>query len=148
MSLNLSTPPSFDRIQARILTQVATRGMQQPQLQPELEESALRRRTISTASTSPDPAPIEELHYAEPSRTERVLGDAGPRIEEGDGEGEGASDTEDREVMESLKPSTGQEGPTPAPPEERTCRICFDGEEDDETGRLFSPCLCRGTVSP
>ncbi len=27
------------------------------------------------------------------------------------------------------------------------CRICFDTEEDDETGTLFSPCKCAGTVS-
>ncbi|GAA5952647.1 hypothetical protein JCM21900_006059 [Sporobolomyces salmonicolor] len=29
--------------------------------------------------------------------------------------------------------------------EERICRICFDGE-DPELGKLFSPCLCRGTA--
>lgn len=29
--------------------------------------------------------------------------------------------------------------------EERMCRICFDGP-DEELGKLFSPCLCRGTV--
>jgi len=28
---------------------------------------------------------------------------------------------------------------------DRTCRICFDGEDDD-LGKLFSPCRCRGTV--
>lgn len=28
---------------------------------------------------------------------------------------------------------------------EKLCRFCFDGE-DPESGRLFSPCLCRGTV--
>lgn len=28
---------------------------------------------------------------------------------------------------------------------EKLCRFCFDGE-DPEQGRLFSPCLCRGTV--
>jgi hypothetical protein len=30
--------------------------------------------------------------------------------------------------------------------EEESCRICFGGQEE-ELGRLFSPCLCRGTVS-
>lgn len=30
--------------------------------------------------------------------------------------------------------------------EAKTCRICFGGElEDPELGRLFSPCVCRGT---
>ncbi|GAA5866890.1 hypothetical protein JCM3774_004594 [Rhodotorula dairenensis] len=28
--------------------------------------------------------------------------------------------------------------------DEKMCRICFDGP-DDELGKLFSPCLCRGT---
>lgn len=39
-------------------------------------------------------------------------------------------------------------GPIPetAAPDERMCRICFDGP-DEELGKLFSPCLCRGTVS-
>lgn len=32
--------------------------------------------------------------------------------------------------------------PPPAPPSERLCRICFG---DESTGRLFSPCRCRGT---
>lgn len=31
------------------------------------------------------------------------------------------------------------------PQDDRLCRICFDGE-DEELGKLFSPCLCRGTV--
>lgn len=29
---------------------------------------------------------------------------------------------------------------------DKVCRICFDSE-DDELGKLFSPCRCRGTVS-
>jgi len=33
-----------------------------------------------------------------------------------------------------------------ANPEEKTCRICLDGE-DPEMGRLIRPCLCRGTIS-
>ena len=32
------------------------------------------------------------------------------------------------------------------PEEERTCRICFEGDDDPELGTLFSPCKCRGTV--
>ena len=27
------------------------------------------------------------------------------------------------------------------------CRICFAGAEDATRGRLFSPCLCRGSMS-
>lgn len=30
---------------------------------------------------------------------------------------------------------------------DRQCRICFGGEEDeDELGRLFSPCVCSGSM--
>lgn len=43
--------------------------------------------------------------------------------------------------------------PTQAPPsapvsaaEERQCRICLSGEEDQESGRLFAPCRCTGTA--
>jgi hypothetical protein len=37
------------------------------------------------------------------------------------------------------------------PPDERQCRICFSGQEEEATmGRLISPCLCSGSmrVSP
>lgn len=45
-----------------------------------------------------------------------------------------------------------QEAPRPAPDaaeeQEKVCRICFGGpEEEEELGKLFSPCVCRGTVS-
>jgi hypothetical protein len=34
-----------------------------------------------------------------------------------------------------------------APEDERQCRICFSGREEEETlGRLISPCLCTGSV--
>lgn len=26
------------------------------------------------------------------------------------------------------------------------CRICFEGRSEDELGKLFSPCKCRGTM--
>ena len=33
------------------------------------------------------------------------------------------------------------------PEDERQCRICFGGREEEETlGRLISPCLCTGSV--
>jgi len=55
--------------------------------------------------------------------------DLDPSIREG-----GAEGTEERKEEER------------DPANDRTCRICFDGE-DDELGKLFSPCRCRGTVS-
>jgi hypothetical protein len=36
--------------------------------------------------------------------------------------------------------------PPPTPMEEKTCRICLDGADPD-LGRLFRPCLCKGTIS-
>eukprot|EP01063_Lacrimia_lanifica_P024496 TRINITY_DN32393_c0_g1_i1.p1 TRINITY_DN32393_c0_g1~~TRINITY_DN32393_c0_g1_i1.p1 ORF type:complete len:407 (+),score=101.30 TRINITY_DN32393_c0_g1_i1:69-1289(+) len=33
-----------------------------------------------------------------------------------------------------------------APTEPPCCRLCFDSEETVETGKLFSPCLCAGTM--
>lgn len=32
------------------------------------------------------------------------------------------------------------------PPPERVCRLCFSGEVTIETGRLFSPCRCSGSM--
>lgn len=60
-------------------------------------------------------------------------------------------------VLDEAVENDGERRDTPAEPEpepapdanpadERMCRICFDGE-DEELGRLFSPCQCRGTVS-
>lgn len=28
----------------------------------------------------------------------------------------------------------------------KLCRICFDSEENEDTGRLFSPCKCKGSM--
>lgn len=37
--------------------------------------------------------------------------------------------------------------PEDQPEDERQCRICFSGREEEETlGRLISPCLCTGSV--
>lgn len=33
-----------------------------------------------------------------------------------------------------------------APPEDRQCRICLSGDEDQDSGRLFAPCRCTGSV--
>ncbi|KAG8742645.1 hypothetical protein FRC10_001128 [Ceratobasidium sp. 414] len=45
-------------------------------------------------------------------------------------------------------PSPGRrESPNAKTPEEKQCRICFAGaEEEAELGRLISPCLCRGSI--
>ncbi|BGP28616.1 hypothetical protein JCM10296v2_000352 [Rhodotorula toruloides] len=38
-----------------------------------------------------------------------------------------------------------QDEETAPPADEKMCRICFAGEDEEESGKLFSPCLCRGT---
>lgn len=52
--------------------------------------------------------------------------------------------------IEEFMPPPPAAAPRPIPTEgggggEKMCRICFDGEVDDESGALFSPCICRGT---
>lgn len=49
------------------------------------------------------------------------------------------------EAVEEEKVGEG-EG-TASPADEKMCRICFAGEDEEESGKLFSPCLCRGTAS-
>ncbi|CAE8624261.1 unnamed protein product [Polarella glacialis] len=41
----------------------------------------------------------------------------------------------------AASPQDGQQDPG-----ERCCRICFDSEESAETGRLFCPCKCTGSM--
>ncbi|CAE6420913.1 unnamed protein product, partial [Rhizoctonia solani] len=51
-------------------------------------------------------------------------------------------------TSESAAPEQEPELGTEArPPEEKQCRICLAGvEEEAELGRLISPCLCRGSI--
>lgn len=44
------------------------------------------------------------------------------------------------------KASEEEEKGDAPPQDDRMCRICFSGDDEDEMGKLFSPCLCRGTV--
>lgn len=48
---------------------------------------------------------------------------------------------EPKEEEKQQKPKVEDDG-------EKTCRICFDGEDEAELGRLFSPCICKGSVRP
>ncbi|BGP36552.1 Vacuolar protein sorting-associated protein 13 [Rhodotorula kratochvilovae] len=43
------------------------------------------------------------------------------------------------------KASEEEEKGDAPPQDDRMCRICFSGDDEDEMGKLFSPCLCRGT---
>ncbi|CAE7228540.1 unnamed protein product [Rhizoctonia solani] len=53
--------------------------------------------------------------------------------------------------LETSESATPEHEPEPGtetkPPEEKQCRICLAGaEEEAELGRLISPCLCRGSI--
>lgn len=40
-------------------------------------------------------------------------------------------------------------GAAKAPDEDPMCRICFGGkDEEEEQGRLISPCKCKGSTAP
>ncbi|CAK9001640.1 unnamed protein product [Durusdinium trenchii] len=54
-------------------------------------------------------------------------------------EATGAGEPVEREAGEEREGA----GPTA---EQRCCRICFDSEESKQTGRLFSPCQCTGSM--
>lgn len=52
----------------------------------------------------------------------------------------------DAEIPE-YKPAGSTEGAAQVPVEERQCRICLGGaDEEDTLGRLISPCLCKGSM--
>ncbi|KAK4698693.1 hypothetical protein P7C70_g7578, partial [Phenoliferia sp. Uapishka_3] len=71
----------------------------------------------------------------------RGVRNSGPETVTEEGEGMGApSDDEAPGAFMREEPVDA------APKDDRMCRICFDGE-DEELGRLFSPCQCRGTSS-
>ncbi|CAD6569062.1 MAG: hypothetical protein CYPHOPRED_003043 [Cyphobasidiales sp. Tagirdzhanova-0007] len=54
----------------------------------------------------------------------------------------GSDDTIDDKSLEADPPKAehGHE-------DEPLCRICFSGADEEDLGRLISPCLCRGTVA-
>jgi hypothetical protein len=67
---------------------------------------------------------------------EEVLDDVKPELEEFD------VDKEETPLREMYSDEDEQE-----PEDERQCRICFSGREEESTlGRLISPCLCTGSV--
>ncbi|EJU01185.1 hypothetical protein DACRYDRAFT_116975 [Dacryopinax primogenitus] len=59
------------------------------------------------------------------------------------------SDRDDENAVENSVLLRRSHSPPPASPEDdRMCRICFGGVDDEpEMGRLIRPCLCKGSVS-
>ncbi|GAA5838356.1 hypothetical protein JCM9279_003219 [Rhodotorula babjevae] len=100
------------------------------------EPSPLYQRRISTASSEGDDQAVEQLLRPSSAPTAAPV-EEDPAPEDGGG---------------SAAEAPQQDGGDAAAPEEqvpvddRLCRICFGGAEDEEElGRLFSPCVCRGT---
>lgn len=61
-------------------------------------------------------------------------------------EGEGDRDRDDTPSLREIDSDDMEELDAP-PEDERQCRICFGGKEEEGTmGRLISPCLCTGSV--
>jgi len=56
-------------------------------------------------------------------------------------------EVEDRKASPLRESGESDPEPEDQPEDERQCRICFSGREEEETlGRLISPCLCTGSV--
>jgi hypothetical protein len=52
-----------------------------------------------------------------------------------------------QEALDNAAQDEGEEEEEIPAPDERQCRICFGGREEEETmGRLISPCLCTGSM--
>ena len=62
----------------------------------------------------------------------------------GGGNGSGSGPTPHDPAQAEPHPSPGRDDQQDDKP---CCRICFDTDEDEDSGTLFSPCKCAGTVS-
>lgn len=118
-------------------------------------DTSLRRRRERSVSSDASDAYVEHLLRPDAPRVKPEQSKPAPSVEESD-LGAATSDehvqrqSEEGSAAEAEHGDHGAEGnPQEAnagPGEEKMCRICFDGP-DEELGKLFSPCLCRGTVS-
>lgn len=60
---------------------------------------------------------------------------------------QGATPESSRSASPAAAPASGESPGTRTPAEEKQCRICLAGpEEENELGRLISPCHCRGSI--
>ncbi|GAA5965043.1 hypothetical protein JCM8115_005691 [Rhodotorula mucilaginosa] len=116
-------------------------------------DTSLRRRRERSVSSDASDAYVEHLLRPDAPRVKPEQSKPAPSVEESD-LGAATSDehvqrqSEEGSAAEAEHGDHGAEGnPQEAnagPGEEKMCRICFDGP-DEELGKLFSPCLCRGT---
>lgn len=99
--------------------------------------------------SSPLDRTFQNPFEAGPSKLSRGGSPVNPALPDGDDEYlemkpkvEGSGDTKSTPL--SVVDLDSDEG---EPEDERQCRICFSGREEEETlGRLISPCLCTGSV--
>lgn len=60
---------------------------------------------------------------------------------------QGSAPESPRSASPAAAPASTESPRTKTPTEEKQCRICLAGpEEEDELGRLISPCHCRGSI--
>lgn len=94
-----------------------------------------RRNATDAASVTAPPAPPNPIPAQEQERhseDEWYTTDKGSSSES---------------VRRTASPEPRPESPRAKTPEEKQCRICLAGpEEEAELGRLISPCHCRGSI--
>lgn len=102
--------------------------------------SPLHQRRVSVASSEGDDQFVEQLLRPTSAPTAApVHEDPEPEV------GGGAAGEEELQQDEGGERAAEEQDPDPV--DDRICRICFGGAEDEEElGRMFSPCVCRGTV--
>lgn len=76
--------------------------------------------------------------------------EVGPEVKEehvgDDNRGEAGRERDDDTPLREIDPDE-TDVDEPEPEDERQCRICFSGKEEEAAlGRLISPCLCTGSV--
>lgn len=118
-------------------------------------DTSLRRRRERSVSSDASDAYVEHLLRPGARRVKPEQSNGAPSAAALD-LGAATSDehvqhpSEEGSAAEAQDGDSGAEAPpreaNAGPGEDKMCRICFDGP-DEELGKLFSPCLCRGTVS-
>jgi hypothetical protein len=116
------------------------------------EDSELRRRrplsssSSSSLSSHTPQTPLFKSH-AQPTHASSHSANHADHVGSGGDPEDADKVSPDPAPVSSTTPPADQTS-SPLPPDERLCRICFGGpEEDDATlGRLISPCKCKGSM--
>lgn len=118
-------------------------------------DPSLRRRRERSVSSDASDAYVEHLLRPNARRVKPEQSNPAPPAAADSDLGAATSDehvqptSEEGSVAEAQRGDRRADAPpqeaNAGPGEDKMCRICFDGP-DEELGKLFSPCLCRGTV--